>query len=57
MLPKVRGYDKCLDKAKYMFFSVKDEELLEAYKRKWNRVSDLMKKKNMVVKDCPIENN
>ena len=57
MLPKVRGYDKCLDKAKYMFFSVKDEELLEAYKRIWNRVSDLMKKKNMVVKDCPIENN
>ena len=40
-----------------MFFSVKDEELLEAYKKIWNRVSDLMKKKNMVVKDCPIENN
>ena len=57
MLPKVRGYDKCLDKATYMFFSVKDEELLEAYKKIWNRVSDLMKKKNMVVKDCPIENN
>ena len=46
MFPKVSGYVKSFDETNYMSFLIKGEELLEAYNKIWNRVSNLRKDKS-----------
>ena len=43
------AYRKDLDEIKYMYFLIKDDELLEKYNEIWERVCNSIKK-NLIVK-------
>ena len=42
-LSKVSAYRRDFDKTKYMFFFIKDKELLEKYNETWGKVSNTTK--------------
>ena len=42
---KMSEYIKCFNETKYISFSVKHEELLEAYNKIWIKFSNLLNKK------------
>ena len=42
-LSKVSAYRRDFDKTKYMFFFIKDKELLEKYHETWGKVSNTIK--------------
>ena len=44
MLPQRSGYRKKFYETKYMSFLIKDDELLEAYNKIWDKVSNSIKK-------------
>ena len=41
MLPKMTVYRKMFDKNKYMFYLIKDNELLKKYNKIWDKVSNV----------------
>ena len=41
MLPKMTAYRKTFDKNKYMFYLIKDNELLKKYNKIWDKVSNV----------------
>ena len=45
MLPKVSAFKTYFDETKYMFFLVKDKELLEKQNEIWDKVSKVIKKR------------
>ena len=45
MLPKTRAYVKCYDgRAKWIYFLIEDDDLLEKYNTIWDKVSADMRK-------------
>ena len=42
MLLKMSWYIKCFDETKYMYFLKDDKNLLRAYNRVWDKISDIM---------------
>ena len=45
MLPKTRAYVKCYDgRAKWIYFLIEDDDLLEKYNTIWDKVSTDIKK-------------
>ena len=44
MFPKLSAYRRDSDKTKYMYFLIKDNELLKKYNEIWNKVSKVIKK-------------
>ena len=45
MLPKMSTYTRNFDETRYMFFFIKDNELLEKYHEIWDKVSKTIQKK------------
>ena len=41
MFPKMTAYRKTFDKNKYMFYLIKDNELLKKYNKIWDKVSNV----------------
>ena len=56
MLPKTSAYVKRYDgQTKWMYFLIKDDDLLEKYNSLWNKISANIKK-NLIVNMSTIKN-
>ena len=44
MLPKMNAYSRDFDETKYMYFLIKDKELLEKYNEIWDKNNNITKK-------------
>lgn len=44
MLPKIREKTRSFDETKYIYFFIKDDELLQKYNKIWDTLSNIIKK-------------
>ena len=44
ILPRMNAYKRDFDETKFMFFLIKNDELLEKYNEIWDKVSKVIKK-------------
>ena len=57
MLPNICGYKKKkINETKYISFLIKDDELLEKYNKIWDKVSNSIKKNDLIVNQHTMKN-